>query len=89
MSASPVVVGLDPEREDIAPLIVGAAMARISGAPLVAIGAYLHDPISNAVSGGTVDADLRDARGQARSCGRRGAFGRGRNAVPIASHRRR
>jgi nucleotide-binding universal stress UspA family protein len=60
MSASPVVVGLDPERDDTAPLIVGAAMARISGAPLIAIAAYLHDPISNAVSSGTVDSDLRD-----------------------------
>jgi len=61
MSAHPVVVGLDPERDDTAPLIVAASMARITGAPLIAVAAYLNDPISNAVSGGVVDADLRDA----------------------------
>ena len=60
MPVNPVVVGLDPERDDTAPLIVAASMARITGAPLIAIAAYLHDPISNAVSGGTVDTDLRD-----------------------------
>ena len=61
MPVHPVVVGLDPERDDTAPLIVAASMARITGAPLIAIAAYLHDPISNAVSGGTVDTDLRGA----------------------------
>ena len=60
MSVSPVVVGLDPDRDDSAPLIVAAAMARITGAPLTAIAAYLHDPISNDVSGRTVDSELRD-----------------------------
>ena len=58
--SNPIVVGLDPEREDTAPLILGAAIARITGAPLVALAAYRHDPITNAVSYGTVDEDLSD-----------------------------
>ncbi len=61
MPVTPVVVGLDPERDDTAPLIVATSMARITGAPLIAIAVYPHDPITNAVSGGAVDADLRDA----------------------------
>jgi nucleotide-binding universal stress UspA family protein len=56
---TPIVIGLDPEREDTAPLIVGAAMARVTGAPLIALAAYHHDPITNAVSYGAVDAELR------------------------------
>jgi nucleotide-binding universal stress UspA family protein len=57
--SSPIVVGLDFEREDRAPLFVGAYLARITEAPLVAVSAYLHDPISNAVSSGTLDDELR------------------------------
>jgi nucleotide-binding universal stress UspA family protein len=56
----PVIAALDPDRPDDAPLIAGAALARITGAPLIALAAYLHDPITNAVSAGTVDEDLRD-----------------------------
>ncbi len=56
---NPIVVGLDPERQDRAPLVVAARLARITEASLVAVSAYLHDPISNAVSAGTLDADLR------------------------------
>jgi nucleotide-binding universal stress UspA family protein len=55
----PVVVGLDFEREDRAPLVVAAQLARITAAPLVAVAAVLHDPISNAASSGTLDDDLR------------------------------
>jgi nucleotide-binding universal stress UspA family protein len=55
----PILVGLDPQREDAAPLALGAALARITGAPLMAASAYLHDPITNAVSQGMVDEDLR------------------------------
>ena len=37
MSVNPVVVGLDPERDDAAPLILAAARSRgITGAPLIA-----------------------------------------------------
>jgi nucleotide-binding universal stress UspA family protein len=57
--AKPIIAAIDPDREDDAPLVVGAALARITGAPLMVLGAYLHDPITNAVSAGTVDEDLR------------------------------
>jgi nucleotide-binding universal stress UspA family protein len=55
----PILVGVDPLRDDAAPLALGAALARIAGVPLVALAAYLHDPITNAVSGGMVEDDLR------------------------------
>jgi len=55
----PIIAAIDPDREDDAPLVAGAALARITGAPLIVLGAYLHDPITNAVSAGTVDEDLR------------------------------
>jgi len=55
----PIIAAIDPEREDDAPLLAGAALARITGAPLMVLGAHLHDPITNAVSAGTVDEDLR------------------------------
>jgi len=58
--SKPILVGLDPERSDLAPLTLGAAVARLTGAPLIAVSAYLHDPITNAVSGGMVDEDLRN-----------------------------
>jgi nucleotide-binding universal stress UspA family protein len=61
----PIVVALDPDHEDDAPLIAGTRLASVTGAPLMVVGAYLHDPITNAVSAGTVDADLRaDVLGQ-------------------------
>jgi nucleotide-binding universal stress UspA family protein len=55
----PIIAAIDPDREDDAPLVAGAALARITGAPLMVIGAFLHDPITNAVSAGMVDEDLR------------------------------
>jgi nucleotide-binding universal stress UspA family protein len=57
--SKPILVGLDPQRDDAGPLALGAALARITGAPLTALAAYLHDPITNAVSGGIVEEDLR------------------------------
>ena len=57
--SNPILVGLDREREDDAPLAFGTATARLTGAPLTVLAAYLHDPITDAVSGGMVDADLR------------------------------
>jgi nucleotide-binding universal stress UspA family protein len=59
--SKPIVVALDPDHEDDAPLIVGTALANVTDAPLMVLGAFLHDPITNAVSAGTVDADLRGA----------------------------
>ena len=55
----PIIVALDPEHEDDAPLVAGRALATVTGAPLMVLGAYLHDTISNAVSAGRIDADLR------------------------------
>ncbi len=57
--SKPIIVALDPEHEDDAPLVAGTALAAVTGAPLLVVGAYLHDPITNAVSAGTVDADQR------------------------------
>jgi nucleotide-binding universal stress UspA family protein len=57
--SKPILVGLAPERDDVAALTVGAALARANDAPLITLAAHLHDPIANAVSGGTVDEDLR------------------------------
>jgi nucleotide-binding universal stress UspA family protein len=54
----PIIVAVDPERDDDAPLRAGVALARITGSPLVVAGAYLHDDITNAVSHGAVDQDL-------------------------------
>ena len=56
---SPIIAALDPEHRDDAPLVAGAALARLTGAPLIALSSYLHDPITNAVSAGRVDEDLR------------------------------
>ena len=56
---SPIIAALDPEHSDDAPLMVAAALSRVTGAPLIALSAYLHDPITNAVSAGSVDEDLR------------------------------
>jgi nucleotide-binding universal stress UspA family protein len=56
---NPILAAIDPDRDDDAPLVAGAALARITGAPLMVVGAYLHDTITNAVSAGTVDEDLR------------------------------
>lgn len=53
--SKPILVGLAPERDDVAPLTLGAALARATGAPLIALAAYVHDP----VAGAPVDADLR------------------------------
>ena len=55
----PIIVAVDPERDDDAPLRAGVALARITGSPLVVVGAYLHDDITNAVSHGAVDRDQR------------------------------
>jgi nucleotide-binding universal stress UspA family protein len=57
--SKPIIAAIDPGRDDDAPLVAGAALSRITGAPLLVLGAFLHDPITNAVSQGTVDADLR------------------------------
>ena len=56
---SPIIAALDPEHRDDAPLVAGAALARLTGAPLIALSSYLHDPITNAVSAGRVDEELR------------------------------
>jgi nucleotide-binding universal stress UspA family protein len=56
---NPIVVGVDPERQDGAPLHLAAGLARIVGAPLIAVASFLYDPTTHARSGGMVDAALR------------------------------
>jgi nucleotide-binding universal stress UspA family protein len=56
----PIVVGIDPLAPSREPLTLGAALAGISGAPLIVAGSFLHDPLSNAVSSGLIDSDLRE-----------------------------
>jgi nucleotide-binding universal stress UspA family protein len=56
---TPVIAGLDPLRPDPAPVVLGAALARLTGAPLVVAAVHLHDAITDAVSGGRVEDDLR------------------------------
>lgn len=53
--SKPIVVGFDPLRADRAPL----HLARATGAPVIAFACYLHDPITNAVSRGEIERDLR------------------------------
>lgn len=57
---SPIIVGIDPLREDPSPLHLGAAIAHATGAPLVAVATYIHDAIGNACAGGEIDRDLRE-----------------------------
>ncbi len=58
--SEPIVVGIDPLAPERAPFTLGAALARVSGAPLIVAGSYLHDALTDAVSGGRVEADLRE-----------------------------
>src|SRR5215213_6227575 len=53
--SKPIVVGFDPLRADRAPL----QLARATGAPVIAFACYLQDPITNAVSRGEIERDLR------------------------------
>jgi nucleotide-binding universal stress UspA family protein len=55
----PIIAAIDPDSDDDAPLVAGAALARITGARLMVLGVYLHGAITNAVSAGTVDEDRR------------------------------
>lgn len=55
-----IVVGIDPLAPAREPFVLGAALARLSRAPLIVAGAFLHDPVTNAVSGGLVERDLRE-----------------------------
>jgi nucleotide-binding universal stress UspA family protein len=56
----PILAGVDPLREDPAPLHLAAALGRLLDAPVVAAATVLHDPITNAVTAGTVEEELRD-----------------------------
>ena len=46
----PVIVGIDPLRPDPAPMVVGVALAHLTGAPLVAAASYVQDTIADAMS---------------------------------------
>jgi nucleotide-binding universal stress UspA family protein len=56
-----VVVGLDPLHEDLAPLHLAATLARAVGAQLVAVSNYLHDPFTDAITGGSTERDRKSA----------------------------
>jgi nucleotide-binding universal stress UspA family protein len=58
--SKPIVVGIDPLAPSREPFTLGAALARISGAPLIVAGSFLHDPLSDAVSSGLIESDLRE-----------------------------
>ena len=58
--SKPIVVGIDPLAPGREPFVLGTALARLSGAPLIVAGAFLHDRLTDAVSGGLVERDLRD-----------------------------
>lgn len=55
----PIIAALDPEHSDDSPLVLAAALSRLTGAPLIALSAFLHDPRTNAVGAGRVDGELR------------------------------
>jgi nucleotide-binding universal stress UspA family protein len=57
--SNPIVVGVDPLHQDDSPLRLAAGLARMTGEPVVAIASYPHDPITDARTGGMVEADLR------------------------------
>jgi nucleotide-binding universal stress UspA family protein len=57
--ARPVIAGVDPFEPDPAPVVVAAAIAHLTGAPLIIAASYLHDTISNAVSAGKAEHELR------------------------------
>jgi nucleotide-binding universal stress UspA family protein len=58
--SKPIVVGIDPLAPAQEPFTLGVALARISGAPLIVAGSFLHDPLSDAVSSGLIESDLRE-----------------------------
>jgi nucleotide-binding universal stress UspA family protein len=59
--SEPIVVGIDPLAPAREPFTLGATLARIRGAPLIVAGSFLHDPLSDAVSGGLIESDLRES----------------------------
>src|SRR5215212_7333255 len=63
--SKPILIGVDPLAPDRAPVILGSALGRLTGAPLVLVGAYLHDRLGNAVSGGQAEHDLREEAAKA------------------------
>jgi nucleotide-binding universal stress UspA family protein len=58
MSARPIIVGIDPQREDDAPATLAARLARAYDAPVVAIAVLARHAADN----GTADAALARAR---------------------------
>ena len=63
--SKPIIVGVDPLAPDRSPVVLGAALAHLAGAPLVIAAGYLHDTVTNAVSGGRVEHELREQAGSA------------------------
>lgn len=56
--SNPIIAGVDPLQQDDSPLRLAAGLARITGAPLVAIASYPHEITATRTSG-MFEADLR------------------------------
>jgi nucleotide-binding universal stress UspA family protein len=56
----PIVVALDPEGHDASPLILGSALARLTGAPLVLAAAYLRDAVTRILTDATLEAMVQE-----------------------------
>jgi hypothetical protein len=54
----PILVALDPRLEDDTPLTVGAGLARVTRAPVMAIAACVDRGIANAITPGRRPASL-------------------------------
>jgi nucleotide-binding universal stress UspA family protein len=59
--SKPIVVALDPQRTDDAPLVLGARLAELAGAPLIVAAAYPFDPVTHGLGGAAVDDDVRSS----------------------------
>jgi nucleotide-binding universal stress UspA family protein len=59
MSHHPIVAGVDPLTGEMAPLELGLALSRATGAELLAVSAYYADPIQHARGGASIEAELR------------------------------
>jgi nucleotide-binding universal stress UspA family protein len=57
---NPIIVGVDPRRQDDSPLRLAAPLARVTGEPLVAVASYPHEVTATRTST-MFEADLRAA----------------------------
>jgi nucleotide-binding universal stress UspA family protein len=60
-----IVVGVDPKRDDAAPLELASMLARVTGAPVVAVAAYPRHEIPSRISHAGYDRMMREQAEQA------------------------